>query len=177
MKVRHTFWGKREDARARVSNWLTAALTLLSLIASSFVCAQPATTASLWGMVRYTGPRPSPTLIEMRGDKFCAQRQRERRLLREELVVGPQGELANAIVYVEDGPIARGRGAEGAQAIDLTMRDCIFVPRVVALRTGQPLRLWNEDRTLHTVNARPKKNPRLLRPLHGPEDSPVALGT
>lgn len=147
---------------------------IVDLLAPMPGAAAPMTTATLWGSVRYTGPPVTRRPIEMRGDRWCIERQKVARLLQDDLIVGPNGGLRHAVVYVKDGPVARNLPAPQTP-VELVMRDCVFVPRVVAVRAGQELRIRNEDRTLHTVYARASLNPKFIRPLHGPEDAPLTV--
>lgn len=147
--------------------WLVLALALAKPL-----CAAP-TTASLWGTVRFQGRPPEPRLIEMKGDRYCVERQSQAQWRAQELLVGKEGGIANAIVYVKEGPIARA--TKPSAPVDLAMRDCMFTPRVIALQCGQLLRIRNDDRTLHTVYARPKANAKFIHPLFGPQDPPFEV--
>ncbi|MGC8740865.1 MAG: carboxypeptidase regulatory-like domain-containing protein [Candidatus Sumerlaeaceae bacterium] len=147
--------------------------TVFSLFAfcSTLPLAAAPTTASLWGRVSYLGQRPQLELIEMRGDSYCSARQREARHSRQDLLVNEQGGVANALVYVKDGPIVR-RADPQRKMVELAMRDCLFFPRVLGVQCGQKIALRNDDRTLHTVYARAKANPKFIHPLRGPDDPP-----
>lgn len=154
----------------RGSQALALVLGFLLFVGAQVASGAP-TTSSLWGTVRCTGPRPELQLLEMRGDSFCAERQRRANYPRQELIVNEQGALANALVFVKEGPIAR-RPDPARGPVDVAMRDCLFVPRVVAVQCGQAVRLRNDDRTLHTVYLRSKKNNKFIHPFYGPQDPP-----
>ncbi len=47
--------------------------------------------------------------------------------------------------------------------VTLDQKGCMYVPRVVALRVGQVLRVTNDDPTNHNVHTRPKRNEALNR--------------
>lgn len=72
----------------------------------------------------------------------------------ERVLVGPDGGLANVVVSV----VVRGSQAElpagpaPSEPAVLTNRDCVFRPRVLLARVGQPLVLENADPTMHNVN-------------------------
>ena len=71
--------------------------------------------------------------------------------LREETVVADrEGHLQNVIVYLENPPPAPS--AASPPAVSLDQVNCQFVPHVVALRTGQTLRVSTSDPTLHNVH-------------------------
>jgi hypothetical protein len=69
----------------------------------------------------------------------------------ERLVVGKNGELANAIVYLTD--IKAGKPARLEQPVKLDNRKCAFVPHVLSATFGQTLELHNSDPFLHDAHA------------------------
>lgn len=82
-----------------------------------------------------------------------------------ELVVSEDRGLAHAVVAltgVPDGAIPPGGPGKPEGAL-LDNADCRFHPRVLVLRSGEPLRIRNSDPLLHTVH------------LYGPEELNVAL--
>jgi hypothetical protein len=73
------------------------------------------------------------------------------------VLTGKQGGLAGAFVYVKSG--LEGKVFEPvAQAVVLDQRGCQFVPRVVALRVGQPLSVKNSDPVSHNIHPQPREN-------------------
>ena len=71
------------------------------------------------------------------------------------VLVGEEGGLANAVVYVRP---PRGKVlsvhpdlAAAAEPIELTNRQCAFLPRVSVVQTGQPLVVKNDDPTAHNT--------------------------
>jgi hypothetical protein len=65
--------------------------------------------------------------------------------------VGPAGGLRDVVVYLEDAPPVQGPADAPPPAV-LDQVNCQYVPRVVALRTGQALRVTSSDPTLHNVH-------------------------
>src|ERR1700758_3460898 len=64
--------------------------------------ATSASRASLLGRVRFEGQRPEPTRISMSADPACAK-QHAGGIVNEDFVVGKDGTLGNAIVFISDG--------------------------------------------------------------------------
>jgi plastocyanin len=67
----------------------------------------------------------------------------------ESVVVSSNGLLSNAIVYLKSRPVS---AANSAEPVVLDQVGCIYKPHVVALRTGQVLRVKSSDQTLHNVH-------------------------
>jgi hypothetical protein len=73
----------------------------------------------------------------------------------ESIVTDAAGHLANAIVYLKDGPPID----LPAEPVLIDQVGCRYVPHVVALRTGQTLRVRSSDATLHNVHGLTEINP------------------
>ena len=68
----------------------------------------------------------------------------------ESVVVGSDGRLQNVVVYLENPPPSSPPANLPPGSLDQV--NCQFVPHVVALRTGQTLRVGSSDPTLHNVH-------------------------
>ena len=76
--------------------------------------------------------------------------------VREETIVSDAaGRLANVVVYLKDGPPV----SVPAKPVLLDQVGCRYVPHVVAVRTGQTLRVKSSDPTLHNVHGQSNANP------------------
>jgi plastocyanin len=81
--------------------------------------------------------------------------------LREEMVVADdQGRLANVVVFLREAPKLAG-GSQVPEPTVLDQVNCRYVPHVVALRTGQILRVKTSDPALHNVHTMSSANPAL----------------
>jgi hypothetical protein len=79
--------------------------------------------------------------------------------LREESVVADdKGRLANVVVFLREAP-APAAGAPTPAPVELDQVNCRYVPHVVALRTGQVLRVKTSDPAVHNVHLMSKANP------------------
>src|SRR4051812_21737797 len=66
----------------------------------------------------------------------------------ETVLISPTGELKNVIVFLKNPP-ATG-AAQPAPIID--QKDCVYVPHVVAMQTGQDVKFTSSDPVLHNVH-------------------------
>lgn len=79
--------------------------------------------------------------------------------IREETVVADErGRLANVVVFLREAPAA-AVGEAPLPAAVLDQVNCRFVPHVLALRTGQVLRVTSSDPTVHNVHTLASANP------------------
>jgi plastocyanin len=106
--------------------------------------------------VRFTGTPGAPARLRTGSDGFCSSAHPEG-VASEALLVGEAGALRNAFVWVRSG-LERYDYPVPAEPVVLDQRGCVYVPHVLALRAGQPLRVLNSDRTLHNVRAETEVN-------------------
>jgi hypothetical protein len=104
------------------------------------------------GRVVFVGEAPPPRPIAMGGTDACG---RAPAVWSETLVIGNEG-IANVLVRVKS-DLGVARWPESTEPAVIDQRGCVFVPHVVALRTGQPLHVRNGDPTTHNVNGRPQR--------------------
>ena len=104
---------------------------------------------SIGGRVRLSGPVPDNAPIRMRADPMCDRVNNGQRVLDEVFSVGADNGLANAFVQLL-GDFPDTAAPEAPVTID--QRGCVYRPRVVGLRQGQPLAIRNSDPGLHNVH-------------------------
>jgi plastocyanin len=73
------------------------------------------------------------------------------------VVEGDQGGLENVVVYLKDAP-GNYRYDPPTEPVVLQQKNCMYEPHVVALMTGQPFEVQNNDPTMHNVHPLPKHN-------------------
>ena len=66
------------------------------------------------------------------------------------------GGLADVFVYVKSG--LTGSYQPPAEAVVFDQRGCEYAPHIVAIQSGQPLKIRNSDDTLHNIHPRPTVN-------------------
>ncbi len=104
------------------------------------------------GRVVLTGTPPPAQTIRVDGDKTCATLVPGAARLTESYVVGAEGALANAFVYVKSGLEGRTFPVP-SEPVVVDQQQCWYTPRVVGVRVGQPLQVLNSDPLLHNVRA------------------------
>jgi plastocyanin len=144
-------------------------LVLLSL-ASACSSAQPpaaappaagkavdaATAGAVAGRVTFTGPPPVRETLKVGVDAACVKHAGPNP--QSDAVLVTDGALQNAFVYVKAGLDPAYTFDIPTDAVLLNQEGCIYTPRVVGLRAGQPIEVMNSDPTLHNVHALPKVN-------------------
>lgn len=115
-----------------------------------------ATVASVSGVVKLQGTPPTAAHISMAAEPSCAKAH-PNGVAAEDFVVGPGGALANVIVYISDGLGARTFEAPKQPAV-IEQKGCMYTPRVVAVQTGQKIRIVNGDQATHNIHPLPNNN-------------------
>ena len=115
----------------------------------------PATTGSLAGRVTFDGQAPTPAVLRTSADRACDQGGAP--LIDESLLVGGDGGLQNAFVYVKDG-LGDYSFDVPAEPVVLDQKGCKYEPHVFGVRVGQRIEIRNSDPTLHNVHAMPQTN-------------------
>lgn len=118
-------------------------------------CAEPPR-VPVTGTVTYKGAKRAVKVLSMDAEEDC-QKLHPTPVTEERIVVSPEGRLANAFVYIKTG-LENQRFDAPAEAVVLEQRGCQFVPRVMALRTGQILKVKNSDPVSHNVHPTPRAN-------------------
>jgi hypothetical protein len=83
-------------------------------------------------------------------DPKCADLNRGRQVIQEQALVTRDGSVANVFVRL-DGTFAPTPVPKTPVVID--QRACIYAPRLVGVRVGQPLQIRNDDDLLHNVHS------------------------
>lgn len=116
--------------------------------------AEPSAPAKVRGLVRFVGdPPPRQALSAVAGTAGC---HHDGPAPMSETVIVENGMLANCIVYVSKGLSGHQAPPVPSEPVVLDQQGCVYRPHVVALRTGQKLRVKNSDPTSHNVNVQSK---------------------
>jgi plastocyanin len=108
-------------------------------------------------MVTFSGTAPAGQPIDMREEATCAAKHTTPPV-RETVVVGSGGGLANVFVYVKSGPITSMQFPVATEAKVIDQDGCIYHPHVIGVQVGQPLTVRNSDAVLHNIAASPREN-------------------
>jgi len=107
------------------------------------------------GKVTFSGTPAAAAKLKMDADPVCAAAH-PGGAAAEDVVVGDGGGLQNVFVYVKEG-VSGDFPAKTEPAV-VDQKGCLYLPRVVGLQVGQPLKFLNSDPTLHNVHGMPKIN-------------------
>lgn len=158
-----------------MSHLSTRILPILILATSPEALAQTesSTTGALVGFVRYEGPPPPRATIHAHvNPEVCGA---DHAMEREDLLVSPDGGLANVVIVVE---APEGKKVTPKVA-HLDQKNCMFAPHLQTVRAGTVLEISNGDRVIHNVHATsrgrtvfnlamPRRGVRLRRTLETP---------
>ncbi len=121
----------------------------------------PAEAATLRGRVVFEGTPPKRRSIDMSAEPHCAQMREG--FLAETVVVGENGGLQNAIVYVSKGTAGmrfEPKAGEvliamepNAGTVLIDQVGCTYRPHVIAVMVGEMFRFRNSDPVTHNVHS------------------------
>lgn len=107
---------------------------------------------SIAGRIVFEGTPPAASDLKMTDSKCPAGEHR-----RDESVVVSDGGLENVFVYVKDGLSGYSFGIP-SEPVQLDQDGCVYTPRVLGVRVGQPLHVLNSDPAPHNVHVAAKVN-------------------
>jgi len=115
-----------------------------------------ATAGNIIGTVRMEGARPKFPPIDMSAEPACVKAN-PKPVMPPIVVTGEHGALADVVVYIKFG-LGRYKFEVPQTPVVLNQKGCMYEPRVVAVRVGQPLEVHNEDPAVHNINVRARDN-------------------
>ena len=108
------------------------------------------TAGAIQGTIHYAGTPPKTIRIDMSQDPACASAPPN---YTEGTVVN-QGGLANVFIYVQTG-LSGSTWAPPSQPVVLDQKGCRYVPHVIGVMAGQPVKFVNSDPTTHAIDIAP----------------------
>jgi len=114
------------------------------------------TTGTIVGVVRFEGPVPEQSVVQLSGWSECAAQHPEGNPKAGDVLVN-DGKLQNAMVYVKDGLGDRVFAVPPTPAV-LDQKGCVFIPRVLGAQTDQPIQMLNSDPLAHNVHGAPQNS-------------------
>ena len=103
------------------------------------------------GSVRWVGPAPHTAAFPITKDpQICDPDSKKIRDL-ERLIVGPDGGVANTIVYLKN--VASGKAFDlPPQRRHLDQKHCRYIPHILLVPENEILTMQSSDATLHTIH-------------------------
>ncbi len=144
--------GKEEDALEEES---APASSTASAPATAPAAAPAAGGATVSGKVTFEGTAPANAVIKMDADAYC-KAAHSAPVYTQEVEVNPNGTLKDVFVYVKEG--VTGTYPAPTTPVVLDQQGCQYHPHIFGIQVGQPLKIVNDDGTLHNIHALPKVN-------------------
>jgi hypothetical protein len=116
----------------------------------------PATAGTITGTVTFEGTPPKFHPIDMSAEPACVQAN-PKPVVPPIVVLGPHHALTDTVVYIKSG-LGVYRYDTPTDPAVLDQKGCMYVPRVLALRTRQSLEIKNTDPVTHNVHPMPREN-------------------
>ena len=114
----------------------------------------PLGTASIKGVVRFEGAVPEREKLSL--PPGCNSSQKTETLSNNILI--KDGKIRNTLVQITKGIEGKFFGEAPAEIAKLDQKDCLYVPRVLAVQTGQRVEILNSDEVFHNVRSITKAN-------------------
>jgi plastocyanin len=118
------------------------------------ISVDPATAGSISGFVSFKGAPPKLKPLDMSADPGCPTQQPQP----SDAVVVSGGKLANVFVYIKEG-LPQGTFAVPSEPVVLDQKGCRYIPHVLGVMAGQPLKILNTDTANHNIHDMPSNNP------------------
>jgi plastocyanin len=112
------------------------------------------TAGTVAGRVVFEGVAPAAETIRMTSDKACIENAGPNPQS-DALLIGGDGAVRNAFVWVKDGLDPAYTFDTPTTPVVIDQKGCVYAPRVLGVRVGQPIDVVNSDPTLHNVHALP----------------------
>ena len=125
----------------------------------------PATAATVGGVVKFEGAPPKAATIDMSQDPNCKGANKA------EIVAAADGHLANVFVYVKEG-LGNRTFAAPTEAVTLDQSGCRYRPHVLGVMAGQSIKIVNSDQTTHNIHPTPQNN-REWNESQAPQTAPL----
>jgi plastocyanin len=132
---------------------MQVAMGLSVLALALFGASDPSLGASIKGKVVLVGPVPAAKKVPVTIDQYVCGTEKDSG----DLLVSPQKELRNAVVWLDNPPPNAASPAPTGNG-EMDQNGCVFVPRVVLVPAGGTVDFLNSDRLLHNIHATPKLN-------------------
>ena len=113
-----------------------------------------ATAGAVSGTITFTGTPPKMRPIDMAKEPTCAA-QHATPVMNENVVTGPGNTIKNVVIYISAGDHP---AAAPTTPVRYDQKGCEYVPHVAVMQAGQPLEIYNNDKTSHNIHPLAKLN-------------------
>jgi len=103
------------------------------------------------GIVKWTGPKPHLARYPITKDPQICDPNSEKTRDLERLIIGPQGGVANTVVYIKEISAGKEFSLPPARRF-LDQKHCRYEPHILLVPAGGTLDMKSSDSTLHTIH-------------------------
>jgi len=129
-------------------------LLLLTVPLRAYETTDVTAAGTIVGTVKFQGKAPERKKIAItRNKKVCGKETK----FAESMVVGSNGGVKNAVLYLTD--IKKGKKFDASASFQIDQRGCQFHPHVLIVPAGKNFTLINSDGILHNFRTNSTKNP------------------
>lgn len=135
--------------------WLYSAVVLLIILPafaqSEYKVVNVVDGGTISGTVKWDGPVPRALEFPINKDQAICDPDSHKNADLERLIVGPQGGLANTVVYLKN--VSEGKPFDlPPQLQHLDQKHCRYIPHILLVPQNETLTMQSSDPTLHTVH-------------------------
>jgi plastocyanin len=116
-----------------------------------------ATAGAISGVVSFKGAAPRMKPLDMTADPGCPPTPQPAEVVVVNSDKLGQGWIANVFIYIKEG-LPPGAFAVPTEPVVLDQKGCRYIPHVVGIMAGQPLKITNTDTADHNIHDMPSKN-------------------
>jgi plastocyanin len=144
--------------------------TAASAPAKNYTTIDWANAGTIVGTIHFVGKAPDRITIDMGQDPACSLAPAN---LTEQYII-QNGGLLNTFVFIKDGLGDKAYAPPSAPVV-MDQKGCRFVPHVIGVMAGQPVKFTNGDATMHNVHMTPTLSTNqtvdISQPPNGPGDT------
>jgi len=130
---------------------IVLAATAAAIAQSDYKVVAVSNGGTISGTVKWSGPMPRGLDFPVTKDPQICDPDSRKTVDLERLVVGPQGGLANSVVYLKN--ISSGKALElPEQRRHLDQKRCRYIPHILLVPQNAVLSMRSSDATLHTIH-------------------------
>jgi hypothetical protein len=141
---------RRVDQRLLLLIFVLAAVALAGA-QSDYKVISVTNGGTISGSVKWSGPAPHILDFPITKDPQICDPDSRKTVDLERLIIGPQGGVANTVVYLKN--ISSGKALQAPeQRRHLDQRRCHYVPHILLVPQNAALGMQSSDATLHTIH-------------------------
>lgn len=130
---------------------LFCAASVLSLAQNDYKVINVTDGGTITGTVKWSGPAPRDLTFPITKDAQICDPESAKVRDMERLIIGPQGGVANTIVYLKN--ITSGKAMDlPEQRRHLDQKRCRYIPHILLVPQNGTLSMMSSDATLHTIH-------------------------